>query len=78
MSREWLTTQEAAALLGVSERRMRQLAARLGARKQPDGLLLFPRSAVEQERERRASGRPVAEPERPRRPVADVLEDLLQ
>lgn len=72
--REWLTTAEVARILGVSERRVRQMARHLKARKQPDGLLLWPRTEVEAELRRRNEVEPSPSAYRP---VAMILEEVL-
>ncbi|KWW99911.1 hypothetical protein TH66_07230 [Carbonactinospora thermoautotrophica] len=75
-ARDWITTAEAAEILGISPRRMRQLSGRLGARLQPDNVLLWPRQAVEQERERRKKAMRPAEADK--RSAVDLLREIAE
>ncbi|MCX9191102.1 hypothetical protein C3Y87_06690 [Carbonactinospora thermoautotrophica] len=54
---EYLTVAETARALGISERRVRQLAGRLGAVRHADGSLRFPTDVVREEATRRKEAR---------------------
>lgn len=72
--RRFLSTAEAAKRLGVSERRLRQMAGMLGAVKQRGGSLVWPVEAIEAEARRRAESEPATAG---RESTAAVLRELL-